>query len=244
MPHTPLMTPAVEPLPADDALPAASLLQLIWLASPALPVGGFSYSEGLETAVDRAGVATESIAADWLADQLHLTLARGDLAVIAQAIPAWRNDDLPRLRQLNDWVLQTRETSEFRLQAEQMGRSLLDWLRNHAGASASHIAACARMQPTYPVAFALAASPTAASVRDCLLAYAFGWAENMMQAALKSVPLGQSAGQRILARLARDIPAAVESALQLPDDERQAFSPMLAILSAQHEIQYSRLFRS
>ena len=69
-------------------LPATSLLQLIWLASPALPVGGFSYSEGLEAGVDRGGVATESIAADWLSDQLHLSLARGDLAVIAQAIPA------------------------------------------------------------------------------------------------------------------------------------------------------------
>lgn len=226
------------------ALPAASLLQLIWLASPALPVGGFSYSEVFESAVERAGITTESLASDWLDDQLHLTLARGDLAVIAQAIPAWRESDLQRLAQLNDWVLQTRETSELRLQAEQMGRSLLDWLRNHDGANPAHIAACARMQPTYPVAFSLAASQTAAAVGDCMLAYAFGWAENMMQAAIKSVPLGQSAGQRILARLARDIPAAVEAALQLPDSERQAFSPMLAILSAQHETQYSRLFRS
>ena len=239
------MTPGVKTTAqAASALPAASLLQLIWLASPALPVGGFSYSEVLEAAVDRAGVATESIASDWLADQLQLTLARGDLAVVAQAVPAWRAGDLARIAQLNGWVLQTRESSELRLQAEQMGRSLLDWLRNHDGADAGHIAACAQMQPTYPVAFALAAAPLEAGVRDCLLAYAFGWAENMVQAALKSVPLGQSAGQRILARLARGIPAAVESALQLPDDERQAFSPMLAILSAQHETQYSRLFRS
>ena len=229
---------------ADEILPAASLLQLIWLASPALPVGGFSYSEVLEVAVERAGVATESIALDWLVDQLHLTIARGDLAVIAQTIPAWREADLPRIRQLNDWVLQTRETSELRLQAEQMGRSLLDWLRNHDGANPQHIDAFAQMQPTYPVAFALAASQTAACVRDCLLAYAFGWAENMMQAALKSVPLGQSAGQRILARLSRDIPSAVESAMLLADGDRQAFSPMLAILSSQHETQYSRLFRS
>jgi urease accessory protein len=79
-------------------------------------------------------------------------------------------------------------------------------------------------------------------VRDTLLAFAFGWAENMMQAALKSVPLGQSAGQRILARLAAEIPAAVDHALQLGDADRQAFSPMLAILSARHETQYSRLF--
>jgi urease accessory protein len=225
-------------------LPAASLLQLIWLASPALPVGGFSYSEGLEAAVDRAGVATESIAADWLSDQLHLNLARGDLAVIAQAIPAWRGNDLVRVKSLNDWVLQTRETSELRLQAEQMGRSLLEWLRNHQSISDAHLQACAALPPTYPVAFALAASPLAAGVPDCLTTYAFGWAENMMQAALKSVPLGQSAGQRILARLAAEIPAAIAVAMALEDHERQAFSPMLAILSSQHETQYSRLFRS
>ncbi len=227
-----------------QGLTAASLLQLIWLASPALPVGGFSYSEGLEAAIERALVATESVAGDWLVDQLHLALARGDLAVIAQAIPAWRANQLPRIRQLNDWVLQTRETSELRLQAEQMGRSLLAWLRNHDGSNARHIEACTHLPPTYPLVFALAASQTEASVRDCLLAYAFGWAENMVQAALKSVPLGQSAGQRILARLGRDIPLAVEAAMGLSDDERQAFSPMLAILSSQHETQYSRLFRS
>lgn len=225
-------------------LPAASLLQLIWLASPALPVGGFSYSEGLESGVDRAGVATESIASDWLCDQLQLSLARGDLAVIAQAIPAWRNADLARVKALNDWVLQTRETSELRAQAEQMGRSLLEWLRNHHSVSTEHIEACAQLPPTYPVAYALAASPLVACVPDCLTAYAFGWAENMMQAALKSVPLGQSAGQRILARLAAEIPGAVNNAMTIGDEERQAFSPMLAILSSQHETQYSRLFRS
>ena len=227
-----------------EALSASSLIQLIWLASPALPVGGFSYSEGLEAAVERGAVATENMAADWLDDQLHLSLARGDLAVIAQAIPAWRGDHLARIRQLNDWVLQTRETGEFRAQTEQMGRSLLAWLDNHEGTNARHLQACAELPPTYPVAFALAASQTRAGVRDCLLAFAFGWAENMVQAALKSVPLGQSSGQRILARLSQRIPAAVELAASLSDDERQAFSPMLAILSSQHETQYSRLFRS
>ena len=230
--------------PAIEPLPAASLLQLIWLASPALPVGGFSYSEVLEAAVECAGVATESIASDWLSDQLQLSLARSDLPVVAQAVAAWRADDLLRIRQLNDWVLQTRETNELRAQPEQMGRSLVQWLRNHDGTNVSRVTACGQLPPTYPVAFALAASQTSAGVRDCLLAYAFGWAENMVQAALKSVPLGQSAGQRILARLSREIPVAVESAMALGDDERQSFSPMLAILSSQHETQYSRLFRS
>ena len=104
------------------------------------------------------------------------------------------------------------------------------------------VRACA--SPPSPVAFALAASLTTASVHDCLLSYAFGWAENMTQAAVKAVPLGQSSGQRMLAMLAREIPAAVAHALHVPDHARQAFSPMLAILSSRHESQYSRLFRS
>jgi len=238
-------TAAASPFPAPrDALPAASLLQLIWLASPALPVGGFSYSEGLEAAVDAGIVTNEASATTWLAAQLHLAQSRSDMGVVAEAITCWRRDDTTRLRELNDWIVQTRETAELRQQSEQMGRSMLEWLRNHDGIAQARIDACAALQPTYPISYALALSATDASARDGLMAFAFGWAENMVQSAIKSVPLGQSAGQRILARLAREIPAGVDHALALPPDERQAFAPMLAILSSRHETQYSRLFRS
>ena len=84
--------------PTDGPLPAASLLQLIWLASPALPVGGFSYSEGLESAIEYAGIDSEAAVADWLLDQLHIAQARGDMAVVAQALHAWRSDDHERAR--------------------------------------------------------------------------------------------------------------------------------------------------
>lgn len=223
------------------AMPAASLLQLIWLASPALPIGGFSYSEGLEAGVEWAGLDSEARASDWIADQLHLGLARGDLAVVAQAIAAWRRADAARIAALNAWVLQTRESTEFLLQTEQMGRSFVEWLKLQHDDVAAQFEGLAI---TYPVAFAFAAARTQASLRDGCLAFAFGWAENMIGAAVKSVPLGQSAGQRMLGRLAQEIPTAVDHAIALDDDARQAFSPMLAIYSARHENQYSRLFRS
>jgi urease accessory protein len=225
---------------ADTPQPQ-SLLQLIWLASPALPVGGFSYSEGVEAAVEWAGVDAEASAAEWLSDQLHLSFARGDLALVAQAIAAWRADDAQRIRTLNDWVLQTRESAEFFLQTEQMGRSFVEWLKLHHADTAEVFAG---LPASYPVAFAFAAHRSGASVHDGCLAFAFGWAENMVAAAVKAVPLGQSAGQRILGRLAQEIPAAVNHAMQLSDDDRQAFAPLLAVLSARHETQYSRLFRS
>lgn len=233
-----------EPLPAS-AWPAQALLQLMWLASPALPVGSFSYSEGLESAVEAGLADTETKAQHWLLDQLALALGRADLAVVAQAFGAWQRSDLGRVTELNDWVRTTRESSELRQQAEQMGRSLCDWLRQRQPDD-PRVAALRALAPapTWPVAFALAAVHTGAPVRDALLAHAFGWAENMVQAAIKSVPLGQSAGQRMLAALSEAIPAVVDAAIALPDGERQACTPMLAILSARHEAQYSRLFRS
>ncbi|MGD9832642.1 MAG: urease accessory protein UreF [Piscinibacter sp.] len=236
--------PAVATSTDAPASPAA-LLQLMWLASPALPVGGFSYSEALEAAVDGGRVTSEADASRWLRDQLELALGRSELPLLAQAIAAWQASDAERVRELNDWVLTTRESRELRAQTEQMGRSMVEWLKNR-GEPDGRVATLAALPPapSWPIAFALAAAQTGAPLRVALLAFAFGWAENMVQAALKAVPLGQSAGQRILAALVAAIPPSVDRALKLGDGERQAFSPMLAILSAQHETQYSRLFRS
>lgn len=232
------------PASTSVSVSTPALLQLIWLASPALPIGGFSYSEGLEAAIDHGLVHDEHTAATWLIDQLHLTQSRGDMAVLGQMVAAWQTRDDERLEALSQWVHATRESAEMRLQSEQMGRSMLEWLRNQDAIDTSTIALCNRWVPTYPLMFALALSRTGASLEQCLQAYAFGWAENMVQAAIKSVPLGQNSGQRILTKLAQHIAPAVRHALQVTDDTRQAFSPMLAILSAQHETQYSRLFRS
>ena len=139
----------------------------------------------------------------------------------------------------------TRESAELRQQTQQMGRSLAEWLKNRETPDERvALLAALRPAPTWPVAFALAAALSGAPLRDVLLCFGFGWAENMVQAAMRSVPLGQSAAQRMLARLIDALPDAVEHAAALGDGQRQAFTPMLAILSAQHETQYSRLFRS
>ncbi|MCX7742869.1 MAG: urease accessory protein UreF, partial [Tepidimonas sp.] len=126
-------TPTTIPLPLATVEPVApgaaqTLLGLLWLASPALPWGGFSYSEGLESAVDAGLVHDEASAATWLLAQLHLGPARADWAVLAQALPAWRQGDWPTLLELDGWVRRTRESTELRLQSEQMGHAVLQWL--------------------------------------------------------------------------------------------------------------------
>ncbi len=226
--------------PADTASP---LLHLLWLASPALPVGGFSYSEGLEAAVDAGLVHDEISAGDWLLNQLQLVQARAELRVAAAAHAATLALDGQRLAGLNAWTLQTRETSESLQQVQQMGRSLLAWMQGLVPeAPVLPLLQQLRPAPTWPVVMGAAAASRGAPLEAALQAIAFGWAENLMQAAVRCVPLGQTSGQRLLARLVQAIPQAVATALAAP--EPMAFAPLLGIHGARHEIQYSRLFRS
>ncbi len=221
------------------------------LASPALPVGGYSYSEGFEAAVDSGLVRDEVTARQWLLDQAALCLARSELPLVAAAWRAWRDwgdrgdVDAAPIQRLNAWVLTTRESAEFRQQTLQMGRSLAAWLQQQHATEPRLLALLALSPaPTWPVAFALASVLVSAPLNESLLTFAFSWAENMVQAAVKSVPLGQSSGQRLLGALVAELPSQVLAAIAMRDEQRQCFSPGLAILSAQHEAQYSRLFRS
>lgn len=223
--------------------PSSELLHLLWLASPALPVGGFSYSEGLEAAVDAGVVHDEASVGDWLLNQLELVQARAELPAAAAAHAATLALDGTRLAELNAWVLRTRETSESLQQAQQMGRSLLVWMQGLVPeAPVLPLLKTLKPAPTWPVVMGAAAASRGAALEPALQAIAFGWAENLMQAAVRCVPLGQTAGQRLLARLVQAIPAAVATARAAP--EPMAFAPMLGVHGARHETQYSRLFRS
>lgn len=227
-----------------DRLAPDALLQLMWLASPALPVGAFSYSEGLEAAIDAGLVVGEAGVAAWLQQQLALGLTRSELPLVAESLRAWQSHDTGRIQALNTWALASRETAELRLQAEQMGRSMRDWLRQRAPDDDRLPTLAALDPPAWAVAFALAAAVAGAPERPALLSFAYAWAEGLVQAAVKAVPLGQNAGQRLLRGVVAALPAAVAQALATGDEARVAFAPMQALLSARHETQYSRLFRS
>lgn len=229
---------------ATMQLDAGSLLRLMWLASPALPVGAFSYSEGLEAAVDAALVRDEATTAQWLSDHMALVMARGEWPAIAHAMTAWEHHDMPSVEAIDTWVTLTRESAEQRAQTQQMGTSLMRWLANGEHAADARLAHAQSEAWTWPVAYALAVALIGVRPREALLSAAFGWAENMAQAAMKAVPLGQASAQRVLARLTREMPDVVDHALGVMPNERRSFAPMLALLGARHETQYTRIFRS
>ncbi|MBT0961774.1 urease accessory protein UreF [Denitromonas iodatirespirans] len=222
-------------------------IRLLQLTSPTLPVGAFTYSQGLEWAAEAGTVSDETSAGDWIGGLMHGALARFEGPLAAALLAAWNSDDDERVASLNDLFLASRETAELRAETEQMGYSLTRLLRDLPAfrAAPGRVERLAALDtPSYPAAWTAAASAWQIPVGEALPAYFWAWLENQVMAAIKVVPLGQSAGQRLLSRLGDDIPALADTALTLPDDAWSNFTPGLALASSQHETQYSRLFRS
>ena len=225
-----------------------ALVRLLQLASPALPVGAFSYSQGLEWQVDCGAIRTEADAGDWIVAVLDAGMARFELPLLASLMRAWAADDGITLAALNDDYLASREAAELRAETVQMGYSCvqllkaLDACRHVADALAGELAGM--KQPAFPTAWSGAAVALGVPVEQALTAWAWSWAENQVMAAIKAVPIGQTAGQRLLMALGEAIPSRVASAIDLPRADWSNFAPGLAIASCRHETQYSRLFRS
>jgi urease accessory protein len=218
-----------------------SLTALLQLASPALPVGAYSYSQGLEAAVDAGIVRDAAGAARWIGDVLSLSLQGMEAPLFLRLAAAWKVNDAEAAGRWNAEFVASRESAELRAETLQMGYSLRNLLRD-LGEKTAPLEAIE--DPGYPTAFAFAVVAWNIDAHEALAAYLFAWTENQVIAALKSVPLGQTDGQRILRDLARRIPDVVESASKASDEELSNFAPGLAILSARHETQYSRIFRS
>lgn len=231
--------------PADAAL--LPLVRLLQLASPALPVGAYTYSQGLEWAVESGAIRGEAEAAAWIGELLEWSLARFEAPLLACQLAAWRTGDDGEVARLNDDFLASRETSELRAETVQMGWSLVKLLAEldaFAALPGWRARLLAVESPCFPSAWSAAAAAWQVPADQALAAYLWAWAENQVMAAVKAVPLGQSAGQRLLATLGQRIPPLVEAALQLPEARWSNYTPGLAIASSRHETQYTRLFRS
>jgi urease accessory protein len=198
--------------------------RLLQLASPTLPVGAYSYSSGLEAAVEAGLVQDAASARRWIGDVLEFSVLRMEapllLKMIEQPDPAW-----------NEMLLASRETAELRAETVQMGYSL-NRLLPELG-----VAPCEFEEPSFPAAYAQAARAWGIPARQALTAYLWAWLENQVMAAVKAVPLGQTDGQKMLLALGARLH-------EVSEDEPGNFAPGLAVASSQHETQYSRLFRS
>ena len=226
-----------------DHLQLARLLQL---ASPALPIGAYTYSQGLEWAVESGVIRDEMTAGRWIADLLRRGIGRYEAPLVFALMMAWTATDAPDITRLNAEFLASRESAELRAETAQMGFSLRRLLRDLRDDALADVATLLEGQPelAFPTVWAGIAATWKIDPQAALIAYLWSWAENQVMAALKAVPLGQAAGQRLLAELGRQIPAVAVDAVKLPETAWSNFTPAFAIACARHETQYSRLFRS
>ena len=225
---------------ASDRDPHA-LLRLCHLVSPALPVGAYAYSQGLEYAVHAGWVHDEASTLDWLQGLSANAIGTLDLPILLRLYRAWSIADLPGVRHWSAQLLAARETSELRAEELHLGRALARVLVELEIGEAGEWQQAA---PAFATLFSLAAVRWRIEAADALRGYLWTWSENQVLAALKLVPLGQSSGQRLLHRLTAAMPGIVERAQTLGDEAIGVGSLSQAFASALHESQYSRLFRS
>lgn len=221
---------------ADEALRLTALLQL---SSPTLPVGAYSYSQALEAAVEQGVVADAADAGRWISDSLSQVLGRYEAPLWLRLRQAAAAGEWPQFLVWNEEFLATRETAELLAETVQMGYSTLQLL-----AALGHPLPVQHADVGYPTAHAWACVCWNIGELEGLIAYLYSWAENQVMAALKSIPLGQVAGQQLLLRCRQVVAEVATQTLTLPEHAMRSQSPGLAVLSSQHETQYSRLFRS
>ena len=227
----------------NDGLQVA-LLRLLQLASPALPVGAYSYSEGLEALAEAGRLSDRDALESWLVQELRYGAIRVETAVMVRAYRACQLDDWDGLGNWNRWLSAARETEELRHQSLQMGRSLLRLLQDLHLVELPQSTVLQQEGCHFAIAFALAAVRWQIDLPSAMLGYLHSWASNLVNVGVKLIPLGQTAGQQLLLQLQPTIECAVEEVLLLQDDDLGSCSWGLALASMAHETQYSRLFRS
>jgi urease accessory protein len=219
-----------------------ALIRLLHLVSPTLPVGAYTYSQGLEWAVETAAVKNEADALEWIRDCLDFGVARFEAVYLGHMLVAWQEQDMDRLAALDAEFIASRESAELRAETLQMGYSLARLLNDLSDFPAQSLARFAT--PSFPLAWSCAAAEWAIPAADAVAGYLWAWTENQVVAAVKAVPLGQTAGQRMLLELGAHLPRQAETACATPLEQTLNYLPAFAIACSRHETQYTRLFRS
>ncbi|GEN26423.1 urease accessory protein UreF [Halovibrio variabilis] len=222
-----------------------ALLGLMQLVSPALPIGAFAFSQGLESAFELDWVRDEASLTEWLSGVLEDGLTRCELPVLARLHQAIGQGDSDTIAQWDEWLAATRETAELAAEDSRLGASLKRLLNSLDLMPSEDL--LPPLLPThagYVTLFAYAAHTRGVPVRQTLLGFAWSWLENQLAVACKALPLGHTAAQRVIEQLRAELVAAIDQALTLDDTELGPILPGLAMASALHETQYSRLFRS
>ena len=229
------------------------LLRLFQLVSPSLPVGAYSYSEGLETLTQNGEVCDRETLQHWLGQELEVGAVRMEGAIVVRAYRALQdNDAMIGLRYWSQWYGAARETEELRNQSLQMGRSMMKILQGLEGSGdfdrllwdPPMLQQLLEERWHFPIAFAIVAVAWEIVLPDALLGYFQSWSSNLIAAGMKLIPLGQTDGQRIGCSMQKPIAEAVLKVLTLDDDDLGSCSWGVALASMQHETLYSRLFRS
>jgi urease accessory protein len=220
----------------------SSLLTLLQLTSPALPVGAYSYSEGLESLVEGRWITNENQLQQWIVESMQTGSIGLEAAILLRAHRAGVAKDGEQLSHWNNWLTATRETAELQKQSWQMGRSLLKLLGDLHGPTALPL--LDGEECNFAIAFAIAAVLGGIDEQTTLLGYLYSWASNLVSAGVKLIPLGQTAGQRLMLGLQGPIGENLERIMVLPAEQLYSCSWGLALASMAHETQYSRLFRS
>lgn len=221
----------------------SALLALLQLTSPALPIGAYSYSEGLETLVDQGLIRSAEDLKIWLETALATGSISLDLAILVRAYRAWKAHDLDTLTTWNHWLSATRETGELQQQSWQMGRSLLKLLQNLYPAE-DWTAWKMDLNWNGAIVFAIAAGLGNLDERTAALAYAYSWVSNGVSAGVKLIPLGQTVGQQLTLSLSDAIQSSADRSRLVVDEGLYSCNWGLTLASMAHETQYSRLFRS
>ncbi|MDP3332356.1 MAG: urease accessory protein UreF [Methylotenera sp.] len=222
-----------------------ALSRLLQLASPMLPVGAYSYSQGLEWAIECGDVHSLASANTWIADVLSIYQGRYELPILYRMYQAWQADDMAAISERDTQFQAGRDTAEALAESRQMGYSLRRLLNDVGSLPAEFMAKMNALEtPAFPTVYSGIAHQWNIPAQDMLHAYAWSWVENQVSAAMKAVPLGQVAGQKILLEIGECLPDCVAQAMRLEDVAISNFVPGLSVAGCRHETQYSRLFRS